>query len=62
MISILVKTKNGVSLYLDRYLDGNHVFTVKGGGIEKLKFYGYQNAYNAENYFNKCVKDKMKND
>jgi hypothetical protein len=56
--NIIVKEKNGVKMYLDRYLDGTHVWTVKGKGVETLKFIGYQNAYHAENYFNKCVKKR----
>lgn len=43
-------------MYLDRCLSGEHIFTVKGKGFDTLKWYGYQNYYQAEIYFNKCVK------
>lgn len=58
---MLVKEKNGVYLHLDRCLSGDHVWTVSGKGIERLRWYGYQNAYHAENYFNKCVDTKYRN-
>jgi hypothetical protein len=57
---MLLKEVNGIFMYLDRCLNGDHVWTVKGKGFDTLKWYGYQNGYNAENYFNKCVKNKSK--
>jgi hypothetical protein len=58
---MLLKEYNGIFMYLERCLSGEHVFTVKGKGFDTLKWYGYQNHWQAENYFNKCVKNSKKN-
>lgn len=55
---MILEENNGVKLTLDRYLDGTHVFTVSGPGVERLKWYGYQNEYKAYRYFKKCVNKK----
>lgn len=52
---MILKEKNGIKLTLDRYLNGDCVFTVYGRGVDKLKWYGYQNERFAWEYFEKCI-------
>lgn len=52
---MILKIENGVKLSLDRNLNGVHVFTVSGPGVEKLRWYGYQNERYAREYFRDCV-------